>query len=210
MVKSDHNFFSEDICMNKIGITVIARLFGISPEAIRKYEKQGIILSQRDQDNNYRRFNLWDIAHLFRARQYTMCGFSLKETMKMLSISSLDEAETIIKNKEEELAWQILFAQRQLEMLRNMKADMEEMMKGSTGLSYTFEQSPVVYFYDFMDNQTLDEDEHTLQHVSEWIERLPFVFLGVRFEYEKEDKEDKELRLSLCNVCQFSEDMELQ
>lgn len=187
--------------MKKIGITVIARMFGISPEAIRKYEKQGIILSQRDQDNNFRRFNLWDIAHLFRARLYTMCGFSLKETTKMLSISNLDEAENIIKNKEEDLVRQILVIQRQLETLRNMKSDIAEMLKGSTRLSYTFEQSPTVYFYDFMDDQALDDGENTLRYVSEWIERLPFVFLGLRFEYES----DKKFR-SVMGVCATEED----
>lgn len=198
MLKYCHNFFSEDFKMNKIGITVIARLFGISPEAIRKYEKQGIILPQRDQDNNYRKFNFRDIAHLFRARQYTMCGFSLKEVTKMLSISNFDEAEALIKNKEDELALQILFIQRRLEILRQMKRNMEEMMKSSTELSYTFEQSPTVYFYDFIGSQALHEDKNKLQHISKWLEKLPFVFLGIRFDYE--EKVDKEPRavLSIC------------
>lgn len=174
--------------MKNHGITVIARLFGISTEAIRKYEKYGIIASSRDKQNNYRKYTTWDIVQLFRARLYAKCGFSLKSIAKILSTPDIDEVEEIIKSKEENLVRETLLIQNQLKVLQNIKqglSEVERSSKASTELRYHYEQRPAIYFCEFMGEQSLNEDEDILYQANQWMECLPFVFLGIRTNYQK-------------------------
>ena len=53
----------------KYKIGTVAKLLGVSPEALRLYERNGILLSDRgDGENGYRYYSRLDITALLRAR----------------------------------------------------------------------------------------------------------------------------------------------
>ena len=62
----------------------IADLLGVTPEAIRYYEKNGIIEPERNPISNYRYYSAWDLNMLLRARTYHQQGFSMQEITKIM------------------------------------------------------------------------------------------------------------------------------
>ena len=59
-----------------IGIFELSELFGITPEALRKYEEKHILHPIRDK-NGYRKYSSWDLTKLVRIRQLRSEGVSL-------------------------------------------------------------------------------------------------------------------------------------
>ena len=73
----------------KYSIGTMARLLGISAEAIRYYESRNIIQPVRDPETGYRYYNTWDFHMLLRARHYQNYGFSLEEVADPVSYTHL-------------------------------------------------------------------------------------------------------------------------
>lgn len=165
--------------MKKYGITTIAKLFGITTEAIRKYEAKGVIGSRRNCKNRYREYETWDIPTLFRARMYKKFGFSLSQASDMNNSMSIDEIISSMHKREEELAQEIIERQKLMLMLREWKNDLSEMDEYSNS-KCVIEYSPEIYFCDFLQPDSMTEDADILALAGKWIEHLPFVSLGIR------------------------------
>ncbi len=165
--------------MKKYGITTIAKLFGITTEAIRKYEAKGIIGSHRNCKNRYREYETWDIPTLFRARMYRKSGFSLSQTSDMINSMSIDEIISSMNDREEELIQEIIERQKFMLMLREWKNNLSELNKYSNG-KFVIEYSPEIYFCDFLQSDSITEDADIIALAGKWIEHLPFVSLGIR------------------------------
>ena len=61
----------------------LSKLFHISNEMIRYYEKQGIIRSVRQPNNNYRTYSIWDIFSFLEMLQFRELGISAKNIASM-------------------------------------------------------------------------------------------------------------------------------
>lgn len=57
----------------------MAKLLGVTAEAIRYYESKGIIKPLRAEGSGYRHFTTWDLHMLARARHYRQCIRSARE-----------------------------------------------------------------------------------------------------------------------------------
>lgn len=75
----------------KYSIGTMAKLMGISSEAIRYYESRNIISPVRDPETGYRYYNTWDFHMLLRARHYQNYGFSLEEIAELFRSHELAE-----------------------------------------------------------------------------------------------------------------------
>ena len=75
----------------------VAELLGITPSAIRKYEEKGILKSRRQTGNDYRQYDVHDIAKLIRARMYKNMGFSITETAGILNDTRIEEYAEVIE-----------------------------------------------------------------------------------------------------------------
>lgn len=56
----------------------LSKIFNISKEMIRYYEKQGAIEPERVNENNYRTYSIWDIYELVEMLQYREFNISIK------------------------------------------------------------------------------------------------------------------------------------
>lgn len=65
------------------GIHELAIMFGMSTEAIRKYEGKRVIEALRDDQNRYRRYTACEFYDLLYARIFRAAGFHLDQTQKM-------------------------------------------------------------------------------------------------------------------------------
>lgn len=71
----------------EIGISELARMLGITPEAIRKYEEKEIVQVRRNDNNRYRRYSVWEIYSILHARRFSQMGLSLNQAAELLKTS---------------------------------------------------------------------------------------------------------------------------
>ena len=75
----------------KYKIGTAAKLLGVSPETLRLYERNGILVSDRGEgENGYRYYSRLDITALMRARSYHQYGFSMRETEALINTDDTD------------------------------------------------------------------------------------------------------------------------
>ena len=74
----------------KISIGTMAHAFDLSDEALRFYEKKGLVTPERNQQNGYRTFSRTDIQRIGNIKRYQNQGFSLEEISAIYG--GIDEA----------------------------------------------------------------------------------------------------------------------
>lgn len=156
----------------------IAKLMGLTPEAIRYYEKMGIISPIKSHDSGYRYYDVWDVHVLTRARVYRQYGFSMSETVDL--ISKYDPAEIVssLSSEEEALQESIIWKLNLLQQLREMQQIINDSIT-SIG-NYQIKLRPAMYFLKTQDGYKLLDSR--LEHYRDWIEKVPFVFPGGIYE----------------------------
>lgn len=95
----------------------IENIFGISRDALRYYEKKALIGPEKE-DNNYNKYNIWDIYTLLVTDFYKKRSLSIKEIRKLQEGSTLGEMEELLEGKKEELKRSIL---KQKKMLKRIQ-----------------------------------------------------------------------------------------
>lgn len=81
----------------------IANLLNLSPQSLRKYESEGLICPQKDENSAYRSYSGWDLILLSACRQYRSLDFSLNETNLMLMCDSPEDVTRHLRHHEEVL-----------------------------------------------------------------------------------------------------------
>lgn len=157
----------------------VARLIGITPEAIRYYESRNIIKPTREEDTGYRYYDVWDIHMLIRARHYRQFGFSLEETATLLNeenltgiVDTLNQQEQVL---EDQITWNINLL-RQIRQSQQYISDAEQ----SIG-KYRLEQRPGIYRISMQDGYSLRHERSARSLAHEWIEKTPFVYSSALF-----------------------------
>ncbi|MBS5574397.1 MAG: MerR family transcriptional regulator [Clostridiales bacterium] len=82
----------------------LARLFNLSTESIRHYERQGLIHPQKAEGSSYRYYQAWDMAVLSACRQYRALGFTLEESAEMLGQRNPTAVLDELRGREEAIA----------------------------------------------------------------------------------------------------------
>mgnify|MGYP000888369172 CR=1 FL=1 len=152
----------------------IAKLMGLTPEAIRYYEKMGIICPIKAHDSGYRYYDVWDIHVLVRARVYRQYGFSMSETVDLISKYEPADIVSSLSAEEEDLQETIIWNLNLLQQLREMQQIINDAVS-SIG-KYYIQLRPAMYFLKTQDGYELIDSR--LELYRDWIEKVPFVFPG--------------------------------
>lgn len=81
--------------MKTYKIKEFAKNVGVTEKTLRHYEKFKIVEPSVDASNGYRSYNFRDAERILASKRFSNMEFSVKETSKLLSESSIDEmAET--------------------------------------------------------------------------------------------------------------------
>ena len=75
----------------KYRIGEMAEFFGLTKEAIRYYERKGIVTSIRDERTGYRYYERDEITTLKQIRTYESLGFSLDDAQAMAVATTFSE-----------------------------------------------------------------------------------------------------------------------
>ena len=152
----------------------IARLFNLSTESIRHYERQGLIHPQKAEGSSYRYYQAWDMAVLSACRQYRALGFTLEESADMLGqrkpTAVLDELRGREVAIEQEIA-------RQCRLLRTVRAWRTEAEAACALMGrFELETNAATRFLPYQYGDELTRDEGHLSCVREWLGHIPYVY----------------------------------
>ncbi len=152
----------------------MAKLLGITPEAIRYYESKNIIKPLRDEESGYRHFTTWDLHMMARARHYRQCGFSLEETAALLGGNRLEDVEQALHAKEAEIQHEILW---NINLLRSVRQSQERIRSAREDVGvYRILKSPGIYRMNTQKCYTLPQAKQEKELIRQWMEKTPFVY----------------------------------
>ncbi|NYB74692.1 MerR family transcriptional regulator [Sedimentibacter hydroxybenzoicus DSM 7310] len=163
----------------KYKINDVSKLIGISKEAIRSYEKVGIISPKRDDSNGYRTYDIEDVGIFIRSRIYKNWGFSQLEIKKLINETNLEETIDVLTDKEQVLQDKILEEIRILNNLKKWKKRYSEIEK----LMGNFEiaNSPKLYKFDCSGDSGFYENEDVIKTTADYILDAPYFYSGGYF-----------------------------
>lgn len=166
----------------KYSIGTMAKLMGISSEAIRYYESRNIISPVRNPETGYRYYNTWDFHMLLRARHYQNYGFSLEEIVELFRSHELAEIRGKMVDQEEMIQQEII---RQMNLLKRIRQSQQVLHDAKENVGkFRIEERPGIYRMNTQKNYTLFKKKEQLDLISEWTEKEPFVFSCAVF-YQK-------------------------
>ena len=172
----------------KYSIGTMAKLMGISSEAIRYYESRNIISPVRDPETGYRYYNTWDFHMLLRARHYQNYGFSLEEIAELFRSHELAEIRGKMVDQEEMI--------RQMNLLKRIRQSQQVLYDAKENVGkFRIEERPGIYRMNTQKNYTLFKKKEQLDLISEWTEKEPFVFYVLYFIRKILKKENQSLIL---------------
>lgn len=193
--------------MKQYGISTIAKLFGISAEAIRKYEKAGLIPSRRNEESGNREYDVWDFGAMVCLRRSIKFGLGMPEVSQ---IAATDEpialTETIERARDD--------IERQIErfrLVRDRLTEWEREVGEATfdDAAYRFEYRPEVVlqptYLDGDASSELSDDREDLEASARFLKELPVSFLGGCY---RKDGTARKKHVSEFGVCMLRTDMD--
>jgi len=111
-------------------IREVADLIGISTDAIRLYEKEGLVSPLRDPNNGYRYYGPNQIQHIMGIHLYRQLDTSIAEIRDLYSTHSLAAVSNHFTGLIDQTEQEITKLQNRLEKLHFMKQHLETLQEG--------------------------------------------------------------------------------
>ncbi|MDO4837329.1 MAG: MerR family transcriptional regulator [Clostridia bacterium] len=168
----------------KYRIGEMAEFFGLTKEAIRYYERKGIVNSTRDEQTGYRYYERDEITTLKQIRTYESLGFSLEDAQTMV-------VETTFPDMEERLEDKIRELKKREEAIARMHQELERQQQCIAAYKAgrkSLQMVPETYFWhrvpDEASASTEAEKEKIARERSEekrWVDAMPPVTLSAMY-----------------------------
>lgn len=110
----------------KYSISQTAKMVGITTDAIRLYEKEGLIQPKRDEQNNYRYYDLSQIRLLTFIAFYRKLGVSIPEIRLLLTSSTFEDVHNTFEELIEQNRSQIEQLTTKIERLSSFQKTLRD------------------------------------------------------------------------------------
>ena len=105
----------------------LLEILGVSRDTLRYYEEKEIVKPNHDETNNYRKYNDFDIYALLVADFYKKRNLSLKEVKKLQEGISIEDLESLLEIKAEQLEETIRNNNYMLQKIKETKVFCEQL-----------------------------------------------------------------------------------
>jgi DNA-binding transcriptional MerR regulator len=158
---------------DKYRIREAARLFGMSAEALRYYEREHIILPLRDTENGYRYYNKFSILRLNNYKRLRSMRFTVKEIKQILSNEGPELFVKRIAGKRKEIKSIIKW----YKALDAYMAGYESVLKGiPLELNVCgIKENPELYYILHYEDMRLFTENGSSSLYPLWLEKMPLV-----------------------------------
>lgn len=160
-------------------ISKISRIVGISTEAVRLYEKKGVVSPQRNSENGYRSFHTLDVGTLLRCRTYAQMGFSLDETAELINGTNVQDVHALLSRQADAMEHEMEWHRRTLNRVRDLNRQILACEKDAG--TFRIEAHPGIFQLDYRHNDAILDDEARMALYPEWSAWVPLSFVSLRF-----------------------------
>ena len=165
----------------------VAKILGISPDLLRYYEKKGVVKPVKDQANDYRYYEPWDINFLIDCLWYKNFGFGIEQVARIVSKSSYEDIISMMEDKDSEIEATI---RRQELLLRRARQYLKEVQRAKPLLGKCdLVSSPEIVRYLNRYNFIYDNSKELQELSHQWLQYMPLTHRC--FEIGQEDLENK-------------------
>lgn len=192
--------------MYKIGET--ARLLGLSTEALRYYERKGLVVPYKDESSNYRYFDTVQMNQLLHIQKYKKLGFSLSELATLSSNNDSQSFYDFLLNKEQELIQENLAMSLRLHSMHMAMEGSKMAMKAQNCIQWGIR--PAMYRLSYMQNGQLVEEKELLNELKIWSKCSELQFLSARILLSDLNKNISNSDQGLCMYQDIAEFMGIQ
>ena len=182
-----HGHAKGDFILKKTLLTgTVAKMLGMSSEAIRFYEKRGIVVNlEANSDNGYRQYIRHTITHLIKARYLKSMEFSLLEVNEQNSQGIFQVNDHIYMQGSSIDAWQETLEKRknqlnlEIEQKQKILSTMEKYQKQIKSIqtlhdNYLLEYNPEMLYFNFSnENDEMLDTKEFLDQVKKCIDLFP-------------------------------------
>lgn len=154
----------------------VAKILNISPEAIRYYEKNGIILSSKDEDNGYRSFYFHELAAMKKLRLYKSLGLNIKDSFNLIHENTINGIGKILEENEKNSLININKEKRKIKYslkLREVISKIPDMLD-----KYYIDDCPSMYYIKCQNGRELLKDKLIDKEIKRWYDKSPIVMAG--------------------------------
>lgn len=123
----------------------LARLSGVTTEAIRFYERKGLLKPERNPSTNYRYYNETAIKRLRFILKAKNHGFTLSEIRELLELSNTSNSSCLdVKQKAEE---KLLIIEQKIAELEKIKQALQQLIS-SCKRGKLAEECPIIEAFE--------------------------------------------------------------
>lgn len=178
-----------------VRIGLVADIFGLSDEAVRKYEQNDLIFPNRAGDSQYRAYDFMDIVMMLYSRQYKEFGFSVRETSNLVNECNIQEIKDAYERQRSLQIKKIELIHQQLNFMEKISHDIERIpeLVGRCELS----ENPGIFRLEFSSVDDLISNPKRVAAIKQWISFLPFTVISTV--YKKEAFEKRVLNRTINN-----------
>ena len=154
-----------------------ARMLGISQEAIRYYEKQGIVLFEKEDGNGYRFFQFRKLIAMVCLRLLQRMGFSVQDSWELVNGTNTGRIVQRLEENEAELEAQIVRLTQIQSFSSHCRKEIASIPRHLNQISVR--QIPEFYHIKFQNDRKVIKDKQYQQIVQTWHKHSPVVQAGL-------------------------------
>lgn len=151
----------------------VAKIFGLSPNALRHYEKLGMIHPQVDPETNFRYYEPKDIVWLLLCKGFYSMGFSIKETVELAYHMDYQKALDCLSSRRDSLHQELEAltdcCQRMDRVCQNWESS--RAMVGRCQVTFR----PAYWKLDLFNGHDAFSSGESSRLVQQWLDHMPHV-----------------------------------
>lgn len=148
--------------MNEITVGMLSKFTGVSIHTIKYYEKLGLISSNRQEQSNYRSYDVQSCTDIYECVKYRSMGFPLKDIKQLLKNGNNAMLTSLLEQRSQELsakAEELIHTKELIENYRKELADLDRKLG-----KWYIEECPDFYFrrqtkgLEYMEDASCESD----------------------------------------------------
>lgn len=167
----------------------VASMLRIGVDAIRFYERKGLVHPQKNEENRYRVFTMNNILELLDVIYYRELDMSISEISTILHSGTKSSMKTLLKEKRENAQRRLLFEQQLIKKIRHIE-QIYEMIETNSEISVR--QFPKTWIM-----RHGEEKDEIMKSQVQSFTKDQFVMSSVFYSYRVEKQEMQDLYITM-------------
>lgn len=171
--------------MKKYRIGELAKEMGVTHEYLKYYEKNEVIIPERDEDSNYRYFTFADAGRVADSKKFRNLGFSVKDVKNFIWYYSLEETLELFKQKRDLYSEDLFRLQKNMEYIDEVLSCFPS-GKFINNKWYLIEQEDFFFFPHTKEKEFYLNKADSIR-VQKWIDQQPLTYKTLYVPLENND-----------------------